>query len=133
MLGFLVNRPNLIPTLQRTVQAHPGPVHRRLPRSNVYLNAYYATFALGMGGWVYGAYSLIFGKPAGPRISYIPNAKIESNRNQFIVGFWDTLRVLCEMYEAAFEALLVENRHLEVARDLAYSLRVRPMSAASLE
>ncbi|THH23182.1 hypothetical protein EUX98_g7995 [Antrodiella citrinella] len=64
MISLLVNRPNRIPSLQRQVQAHPGPVHRRLPRSNLYLNAYYATFAVGMVGSVYGAYLLIFSKPA---------------------------------------------------------------------
>ncbi|KAH8096677.1 hypothetical protein BXZ70DRAFT_1009674 [Cristinia sonorae] len=66
MLSYLVNRANPIPNLQRVVQAHPGPVHKRLPKSNIYLNAYYTTFAVGMVGWVYGAYTLVFGKPADP-------------------------------------------------------------------
>ncbi|KAH9948814.1 hypothetical protein B0H21DRAFT_820743 [Amylocystis lapponica] len=64
MWGPLVNRVNHVPERQRLVQASTDPIYYRLPRSRLYVRTYYAGFAVAMAYSVYGAYSLIRGKPA---------------------------------------------------------------------
>ncbi|KAI0938153.1 hypothetical protein AcV7_003426 [Taiwanofungus camphoratus] len=56
--------PNHVPEMQKMVQRSTEPVYYRLPRSKFYVRTFYAGFALSMLGSVYGAYSLIRGKPA---------------------------------------------------------------------
>ncbi|OBZ70504.1 hypothetical protein A0H81_09685 [Grifola frondosa] len=63
MLGALVNRPNHVVEKQKLVQASTAPIYYRLPHSRLYVNTYFSLFALGALGSLYGAFSLIRGKP----------------------------------------------------------------------
>lgn len=64
MLGALVNKPNRVPEMQRLVQASHEPIYYRMPRGKLYVRTFYVGFACGLMGTVFGAYSLIKGKPA---------------------------------------------------------------------
>lgn len=64
MWHYLVDRPNHVLERQRLVQNSHEPIYYRLPRSKIYVRSYYATFAVGMAYTIYGAYSLVKGKPA---------------------------------------------------------------------
>ncbi|KAJ8698700.1 hypothetical protein PTI98_005377 [Pleurotus ostreatus] len=62
MLSALYNKPNHILEKQKLVQNDHRKIFYRLPRSNLYMGAYYTTFTLGMLGTTYGLFSLIKGK-----------------------------------------------------------------------
>ncbi|KAI0722712.1 hypothetical protein C8Q76DRAFT_719921 [Earliella scabrosa] len=58
------SEPNRIVERQKLVQSQHVPIYYRLPRSKLYVNAYYALFSVGMASTAYGAYQLIRGKPS---------------------------------------------------------------------
>ncbi|RDX53830.1 hypothetical protein K466DRAFT_580190 [Polyporus arcularius HHB13444] len=64
MLNALVNKPNHVVERQKLVQSQHIPIYYRLPRSKIYVRAYYAIFTVGMLSSAYGAFELIRGKPA---------------------------------------------------------------------
>ncbi|EIW76218.1 hypothetical protein CONPUDRAFT_168797 [Coniophora puteana RWD-64-598 SS2] len=66
MIDTVVYKPNRVLEKQKLVQGMHAPVYRRLPRSNLYLNSYFGLWAIGLGSTIYGAYTLVFDKPAGP-------------------------------------------------------------------
>ncbi|EJF62346.1 hypothetical protein BD309DRAFT_519344 [Dichomitus squalens] len=65
VLNALVNKPNRVVEKQKLVQSSHEPIYYRLPRSKLYVNAYFALFTVGMLSSTYGIYRLIRGKPAG--------------------------------------------------------------------
>ncbi|KZT05579.1 uncharacterized protein LAESUDRAFT_681066 [Laetiporus sulphureus 93-53] len=64
LLRPLVYKENHVTELQRHVQASHEPVYYRLPRGKLYVKSYYAVFAGTMAFTLYGAFSLIRGKPS---------------------------------------------------------------------
>ncbi|KAG2369792.1 hypothetical protein BDR07DRAFT_1604605 [Suillus spraguei] len=63
MIDAVVQRPNHVRERQRAYQASHSPIYYRLPRSRLYLGAYFTLFGVGMCGTVYGIYELVMGKP----------------------------------------------------------------------
>ncbi|KAI0053693.1 hypothetical protein FA95DRAFT_1600834 [Auriscalpium vulgare] len=63
VLDALVHKKNLVIERQKQYQASHKPIWLRPARSRLYIGLYNATFAVGMAGVAYSAYSLIRGKP----------------------------------------------------------------------
>ncbi|GLB34165.1 putative cytochrome c oxidase subunit VII [Lyophyllum shimeji] len=61
-LNPLYNKPNRIIEKQKLIQSDPRKIMYRLPRSQLYLGVYGASWVVGMVGTTWGIYSLIKGK-----------------------------------------------------------------------
>ncbi|KAF8076759.1 hypothetical protein FPV67DRAFT_431188 [Lyophyllum atratum] len=62
LLNPLYNKPNRVLEKQKAIQNDPRKIMYRLPRSQLYLGIYGASFVVGMLGTTWGIYSLVRGK-----------------------------------------------------------------------